>query len=59
MVKEITHGFRAGGHVWGEAFGKASKFVCGAVQPIVSVGSSNQLGMFVGFARECVNGSVC
>jgi hypothetical protein len=43
MVKKITHGFRAGGHVWDDTFGKASKFVCGAVQPLVSVGSSNQL----------------
>jgi hypothetical protein len=47
MVKEITHGFRAVGHVWGGAFGEASKFVCGAVQPFVSVGSLNKLCMFV------------
>jgi hypothetical protein len=35
------------GHVWSDAFGEASKFVGGALQPFVIVGSSNKLCLFV------------
>jgi hypothetical protein len=41
MVENIVHGFGAGGHMWGNAFSEAYKFVCCAVQPLVSVGSTN------------------
>jgi hypothetical protein len=47
MVEKIARGFGAGGHVWGDAFSEASKFVGCAVQPLVSVQSMNQLSMLI------------
>jgi hypothetical protein len=31
MVEKVAHGFGAGWHVWCDAFGEASEFVCCAV----------------------------
>jgi hypothetical protein len=57
-MADVGHGIGAGGHVWENAFGEASEFIGGAVDPFVRVGSMDELGMFEGFAGGGINDGV-
>jgi hypothetical protein len=58
MMADVGHGLGAGGHVWENAFGQASEFIGGAVNPFVRVGSTDELGMFKGFVDGGINDGV-